>query len=235
VINEAAARKMGLENPIGQKIKWGDYSLEIVGLLKDYHYRPLQYNIDPLILMKGGNYTPRYLVAKTESTNIQNTISNWKAVHESFSEDFPFEYEFLNDSFNQLYKSETLTGTLANFFAFMALFISCLGLLGLSAFAASRRSKEISIRKVLGASVTSIVGLLSKDFLKLIVMALIVAMPLAYYFMQGWLEDFAYHINMDWYIFAIAGGFMILISLLTMSWQSAKAAWVNPAVTLKSE
>ena len=236
IINKKAASIMGFkDSPVGKTVNWGKYAIKIIGLLKDFHYRPLHYDIEPLVLVASGNYTPRYLIVKTEEANIESTIKKWDELHTKFSSDYPFQYTFLDNSFNTLYKNETRTGTLANYFAWIAIFISCLGLLGLSTFAAERRIKEIGIRKVLGASVSNIVLLLSKDFLILIVIALGIASPVAYYFMGNWLEDFAFHINLEWWVFALAGGLLIGVAFLTMSWQSIRAALSNPAKTLKTE
>lgn len=148
---------------------------------------------------------------------------------------FPFDYRFADDEYQKLYKSETVVGSLANYFAFLAIFISCLGLLGLSAFTAEQRTKEIGVRKVLGASVSSIFGLLSKDFLKLVLLAIVIATPLAWWAMSQWLQGFAYQVDLSWWIFALAGLLAIGIALLTISFQSVKAALMNPVKSLRSE
>jgi ABC-type antimicrobial peptide transport system permease subunit len=148
---------------------------------------------------------------------------------------YPFDYKFADERFKEQYKSETLVGSLANSFAIIAIFIACLGLFGLAMFTAEQRTKEIGVRKVLGASVPSIVALLSKDFLKLVLIAILIASPLAWWAMRRWLQDFAYKIDIQWWVFALAGGLTTVVALLTVSFQTIKAALANPVKSLRSE
>jgi putative ABC transport system permease protein len=156
-------------------------------------------------------------------------------VWEKFTPDYPIEYRFLDESFDQMYKAEDKLKSLLWIFTVVTIFVACLGLFGLAAYGAERRKKEIGIRKVLGASVEGIVLLLSKEFVKLVVVALLIASPLAWYAMNKWLEDFAYRIELEWWIFAMAGVLSVIIALLTVSFQAVKAALSNPVKSLRSE
>ena len=158
-----------------------------------------------------------------------------KKVWKKFLPEAPYDYTFLDNRFEKLYEAEQKQGTIFTVFAFIAIFIACLGLLGLSAFAISQRVKEIGIRKVLGANAGNIVGLLSKDFLKLVLVAAVIASPLAWYFMHEWLQDFAYRINIGWWVFGVAGSIALLIALITVSFRAIKAAIANPVKSLRTE
>jgi putative ABC transport system permease protein len=162
-------------------------------------------------------------------------IGRVEQVYAKLSAEKPFEYYFLDQTFNSIYKAETRLATLFGAFTAFALFIACLGLFGLAAFTAEARTKEIGVRKVLGASVSSIVALLSKDFLKLVLIAIVIASPVAWYAMNRWLQDFAYRIEIEWWVFALAGLLAVGIALLTVSFQSVKAALMNPVKSLRSE
>ncbi|CAN5156277.1 hypothetical protein BH23BAC1_BH23BAC1_26800 [soil metagenome] len=153
----------------------------------------------------------------------------------SFSPDYPIEYKFLDENFEQMYKSEDKLKALLGIFTGLAIFVGCLGLFGLAAFSAERRKKEIGIRKVLGASVENIVLLLSKDFVKLVIIALVIASPIAWYFMEQWLQDFAYKIDIEWWIFALAGITAVSIAILTVGFHSLKSAFRNPVKNLRTE
>ncbi len=178
----------------------------------------------------------RFLYVKMKSNvATADALSAMDEVMKKYNPAFPFEYEFVDDSFNARFKSEKLVGSLSQIFALLAIIISCLGLFGLSAFTAEQRRKEIGVRKVLGSSVTGIVELLSKDFMRLVLIAILVAIPLAWWGMQNWLESFAYHIEINWWVFAIAGLTAICIALLTVSFQAVKAAVASPVKSLRTE
>ncbi len=245
VINETAARKFGFTDPIGQKIYVPDHNLsgapkpedfteyQIIGVVRDFHWSSLRDNIGSLCFQLGrstGTASFRYKGAETASI-IAALEKNWKAL----SPDQPFSYRFLDESFAQMYDTEQRIGKIAGIFGLLSILVSCLGLFGLAAFMTEQRTKEIGIRKVLGASVGSVVGLLSRDFLKLILIALVIATPLAYYFIKSWLSDFAYRIDIEWWIFALAGSMAILVAFLTVGYQSMKAALANPVKSLRSE
>ncbi|HEY0109098.1 MAG TPA: FtsX-like permease family protein, partial [Fibrella sp.] len=172
---------------------------------------------------------------RLSGTDVPALLRQIEAKWKQFAPGQPFSYSFLQDSFDQMYRAEQRVGTVVLLFSVLAILIACLGLFGLAAFMAEQRTKEIGVRKVLGASVPNIVGLLSKDFLKLVVIAIIIASPLAWYAMNSWLKDFAYKIDIEWWVFALAGTLAVAIALLTVSFQSIKAALMNPVNSLRSE
>jgi len=234
VINEATAELLQLDNPVGKWIDfWGSRGT-IVGVTKDFHFQSLHKKIEPLIFLQNQNYFPTIYV-KTTGEKASQAIASAQTVFKQHQPKAVFKYEFLDDSYNALYKSESRIGQLFMFFAFIAIIISCLGIFGLATYTAEKRFKEIGIRKVLGASVISIVQLLSKDFVKLVIVALIFATPISWYFMSSWLNTFAYRVELDWWIFALAGLGAIVIALLTVGIQSVRAAVANPAESIKSE
>ncbi len=245
IINETAARQFGFADPIGQKVYFLDGNLRqspqpedfkelhIVGVVRDFHWSSLRENIGSLCFQLGksrGLASFRYKGAETASI-IAALEKNWKAL----SPDQPFSYRFLDESFAKMYDAEQRVGKIAGIFGLLSILVSCLGLFGLAAFTTEQRTKEIGIRKVLGASVSSVVGLLSRDFLKLIFVALVIATPLAYYFMKTWLSDFAYRIDISWWVFVLAGSMAILVAFLTVGYQSVKAALANPVSSLRNE
>ncbi|MEL7145512.1 MAG: ABC transporter permease [Bacteroidota bacterium] len=241
LINEATAKLMNLENPIGTKI----YSMtsntqnsglrphKIIGVVKDFHFASLRDNIDPLLFQLGED--DGFVSFKIKGERVQETIAMIRAKWNEFGPGQPFDFDFLDQRFNALYSSEQQIGNIFSVFAFLAIFIACLGLYGLAAFTTEQKTKEIGIRKVLGASVTSIIALLSKEFIKLVGIAFIIAAAFTTFFMNRWLEDFVYRTNLKPLTFIIAGFLAIIIAFLTMGLQSYKAANSNPASTLKSE
>ena len=235
IINMAAAKAMGMEEPIGQNLQvWGGSNSPIIGVTEDFHFRSLHTEITPLILMYNPKNTGQ-LYVRTQPGETKTAIASLKKIHKQFAPAYPFEYRFLDESYAKLYKSETTTAKLARIFAFIAILISCMGLLGLTAFIAEQKTKEIGIRKVLGAKVVNIVALLSTDFLKLIIIALVIATPIAWWMMNNWLTQYAYAIEINWITLVLAGVVAIFIALLTISFQSIKAATANPINALKNE
>ncbi|TAE26195.1 MAG: FtsX-like permease family protein [Cytophagales bacterium] len=239
LINEAAARQFGWKNPIGKRLfAVGNGSQEskrvytVVGVAKDFHFTSMHQRIDPLVMLYGhDNYQMALRIQTADIPRLLKTVEQrWKAQTNT-----PFTYSFLNDRFNTMYRSEQRVGQLFGIFAGLTILISCLGLFGLAMFTAQQRTKEIGVRKVLGASVTGIVALLLKDYLKLVLIALVLVSPIAWYTMNQWLQDFAYRIDIDWWVFALAGLLAVGIALLTVSFQSIKAALVNPVKSLRSE
>jgi len=241
VLNETGVEKLSLgQNPINQKVD----QFEVAGVLKDFNWSSLEYKIDGLLLSvttdddsaaqwngKGG-----CLFAKINpGTNIPTIIDELGRIHSKFDSENPFEYYFMDDVFNDLYKAEERLAKILASFTILAIVIACLGLLGLISFMAVQRTKEIGIRKTLGASVQSIVRLLSGDFLMLVIIAFILASPAAWYFMNQWLQNFAYRIQINWWIFLLAGTIAVIIALLTISTQAVKAAIANPVKALRSE
>ncbi|HEX6168467.1 MAG TPA: ABC transporter permease [Chitinophagaceae bacterium] len=241
LVNEAAAKKIGYQDPVGKELTmWGDKGT-IIGLMKDFHHNSLHVPIEPLILrlFKGswvseGGYWGNVII-RTEKGKSKQAIASMEKVFKQFNPGFPFKYYFTDDEIAKNYKAEHTVSKLSKYFAFLAIFISCLGLFGLVTFTAEQKTKEIGIRKVLGASVTGIVRMLSKDFLKLVLIATIIAFPVAWWLMHTWLDDFAYRIDIGWWVFAVAGIAALLIALLTISFQSIKAAIANPVKSLRTE
>jgi predicted permease len=241
LVNEAAARKIGYKDPVGKELTmWGDKGT-IIGLMKDFHHNSLHVPIEPLILrlFKGswvneGGYWGNVIV-KTEKGKSKQAIASMEKVFKKFNPGFPFKYYFTDDEIAKNYKAEHTVSKLSRYFAFLAIFISCLGLFGLVTFTAEQKTKEIGIRKVLGASVTGIVRMLSKDFLKLVLIASVIAFPVAWWAMNKWLMDFEYRVDIGWWVFVVAGVVALLIALLTISFQSIKAAIANPVKSLRTE
>ncbi len=235
VFNEAGIKQLGftVEEAIGENILlWDEYDLEIIGVLKDFHFQSLHSAVDPAFFWMGDTWN---VAVRLEAGKEVATLAGVKEVYETFAPGFIFEYEFLDKSYERLYKSERRVGTLSSYFAGFAVVISCLGLFGLAAFTAEKRIKEIGIRKVLGATVTNIVLMLSMDFTKLVLISILIAMPIAYYFMKQWLDSFAYTIDLDIWIFVGAAAVSLIIAWLTVSSQALKAAHVNPSKCLKDE
>jgi len=235
VLNETAIKKFGIPEPVvGRRFKFHQTEGQIVGIVKDFHYKSLYEPIAPLVLYTNA-WAHGNILVKTEKGKVTEAIAAAKKAWETHNLNKPFDYQFMDDSFDQLYKSEQKNAQLFQLLAGLAIFISCLGLFGLAVFATEQRTKEIGIRKVLGASVAGIIGLLSKDFLKLILIALLVACPLAYYLMEEWLTNYVYRIDISIGVFIVAGALTIGIALLTVGMQSLKAAIANPVKALRSE
>ena len=235
VFNEKAIEIMGLtDDPIGKTITWWGRPRQIIGVLKDFHNRSLYEKIEPAgFILDPSN--AGWLFVKAGQGSVKEAIASVETVFKKVVPDVPLHFEFVDEQYQQLYESETLTGTLANYFAIISILISCLGLFGLATFTAEQRTKEIGIRKVLGATATGLLGMLSKDFLKLVFIALFIASPLAYFLMDTWLQDFAYHINIHWWVFAIAGLLTVGVAFLTVGFRSMKAALANPVESLRCE
>ena len=241
IINETAAKTLGFDNPVGKKLYSafsGDInskpvSYNIVGVVRDFHFESLKDNIGPLCFRYGKS---DWAVAfKVNTDNVKNLLGNIESKWKGMAPGQPIVYHFMDEAFNDMYRVEQRTGQLAFVFAVIAIFIACLGLFGLANYMAEQRIKEIGIRKVLGASVSGIVQMLSKDFIKLVFIASVIAIPLAWWAMNKWLQDFAYRIIMEWWVFALAGFIALLIALFTVSFQSIKAAIANPVKSLRTE
>jgi putative ABC transport system permease protein len=239
IVNEAAVRAMGFktnDQAIGKNIEYGDRTGQLIGVINDFHFESMHQKILPLILLvprKAGWYGR--ISIKIAGQNMPAALAAIEKTWLQFLPDSPFEYTFLDENFDKLYKSEERQGTLFTTFASIAIFIACLGLFGLSAFAITQRIKEIGIRKVLGASTGNIVGLLSKDFLKLVIIAAAIAFPIAWYAMHNWLQDFAYRTSIQWWIFLAALAVAGFVALATISIQAVKAALANPVKSLRTE
>ena len=244
ILNEEAVRVYGFKNPeeaVNSKLIFDGFdgqSIKIVGVTKDYHQESLKSALLPVIFnpinASDLNLT-KYFSLKIDTQNIQQTLSNVKNKWDEIFPNQPFEYNFLDEVFNSQYKADQQFGKVFGLFTFLAIVISCLGLLGLASYTNLRRTKEIGIRKVLGASVPGIISMLSRDFTKWVLMANVIAWPIAYYFMNKWLEDFAYRIDLSWWMFALSGGIALVIALATVSFQAIKAAVANSVESLRYE
>lgn len=233
ILNETAVNDAGIKNPIGKRFQLHNVNGTIVGVLKDFHFASLKQKIEPFIFY----YRPStwQLLVKTTGKDAPKALKTVENTWKRYNPNFPFTYTFLDQTFESLYKSDQRTGTLFNVFACIAIMISCLGLFGLATYTAQVKVKEIGIRKVLGASVANITAMLSRDFLALIILAIVIATPVAWYAMNKWLQDFVYRATIQWWIFALAGTAAVLIALFTISFQSIKAALANPVKSLRSE
>ena len=239
LINEAAAKVLGFKNyqeAIGKNFGYGNRRGKLIGVFNDFHFESLHQKITPLVLLvpRGAGSYGRISI-KIAGSNVPAALDRIESSWKNFLPDTPYQYTFLDENFTRLYEAEQRQKTLLIIFASLAIFIACLGLFGLSAFAIMQRLKEIGIRKVLGADMSTIVALLSKDFLKLVAFAAIPAFVVSWYFMNKWLEDFAYRITMPWWMFLTAGILAAVIALITISFQAIKAALTNPVKSLRTE
>ncbi len=240
VINEQAVKDFGLKSPVvGQELLWSNnrdtaYYVKIIGVAKDFHYTSLRNEIKPFGFLCFPGFQSSFSI-KLAANNIPGTLDQLADKWKQFAFERPFEYFFLDESFAKLYASEVRFQKVFIGLVILGIFIACLGLLGLATYAAQQRVKEIGIRKTLGASVTNVVILLSSDFIKLVIIALFIAVPVAWYAMERWLQDFAYHIDIEWWIFILASIIAIGIAFLTISFQTIKAARANPVKSLRTE
>jgi putative ABC transport system permease protein len=242
VINETAVREFGFKSPQEALGKFltdanGSRPVPVVGVVADFHSATLSRKIDPLALMTEKDKTASFNVklASGKPADWQAGIRKMESLWKRTFPDTPFEYKFYDDMIEQYYKSERTTTQITNLSTGIAILISCLGLFGLATLTAFQRTREIGVRKVLGASIASIVGMLAKDFVLLVAIALVIASPIAWYFTKQWLAGFAYHVDLAWWVFALAGGLAVGIALLTVSFQSMRAALANPVKSLRSE
>jgi len=234
IITESFAKLMGEGSAIGKQIE-RDKSYTVVGVVKDFLYGDMYGTSDPVMFFNFHNYARYFYIKLKAGTETSDALSKIESVLKKNNPAFPFEYTFVDKQFDARFKNEQLVGKLSQIFAVLAILISCLGLFGLAAYTAEQRSKEIGVRKVLGASIAGIVKLLSKDFLKLVGMAILIAIPIAWWAMKSWLQDYAYRIEINWLVFIIAAIAAIIIALATVSFQAVKAAVANPVDSLKTE
>jgi len=232
IINQTLAKKLNLKNPIGARITNGGI-FTVVGVVQDFNFESMHQQIDPLALHFG--LSPSMVSIKVRGADMKNTLQSITATWKQFAPDQPIRYTFMDEIFANMYADVTRMGNIFTTFAILAIIIACLGLFALSAFMAEQRSREIGIRKVLGASVSGITALLSLDFVKLVALAILIASPIAWWAMNKWLQGFAYAVPLQWWIFAVAGLGALLIALMTVSFQSIKAALMNPVRSLKAE
>jgi putative ABC transport system permease protein len=242
ILNESAIADLGYsaQTAVGKKVHYDFYgrqhTMQIVGVVKDFNYESLHNKIKPFgfaTTFFANKYS--YVIVKLNATNYSRALTAVEKTWSSVNPGIPFNYSFLDQDFQKNYVNDQRTSKIVIYFTFVAIVIACLGLFGLSAFSAEQRIKEIGIRKVLGASVTGITVLISKDFMKLVMLSLIIAVPVALWVMNKWLQNFAYRIQLEWWMFAVAGAIALIIALLTVSFQAIKAAISNPVKTLHYE
>jgi putative ABC transport system permease protein len=232
IINETLAKKIGWspEQALGRTIEKGP----VVGVVKDFNFSSLREPIGPLLIFLNRDFSRDFML-RINGNDIQQTLGRLEIVWKQRVTDRPFNYHFLDDDYNKLYQAEQRSSALFSIAAMLAIILACLGLFGLAAFTTVQRTKEIGIRKVLGADISSITFLISKNFLQLVVIAILIAVPIAWVIGYKWLQDFAYRINISWWIFLAAGVAAILIAFVTVSFHSIKAAIANPVKSLRSE
>jgi putative ABC transport system permease protein len=242
IINEAFANKWGWQNAINKRIQFGEDNAgkpmiaRVIGVVKNFHIYSLQHQIEPMVLqLPSSNIQKDNLYIRIDPQHTKSTLNFIEQTFKKFSPDSPFDYQFLDQNFQKQYLAEERQGKILLIFTLLTISIACLGLFGLIAFTAQQRVKEIGIRKVLGASISQVVSLLSADLLKLVLLSTLIATPIAFFIMQLWLENFAYRTTISWWIFAAAGSIAVLIAMLTLSFQAIKAAIANPVKSLRSE
>ncbi|MEJ5147253.1 MULTISPECIES: ABC transporter permease [unclassified Sphingobacterium] len=235
LVNEAAIKEMKLKNPIGSILKWGSNNFTIIGVINDYISGSPYSPVTPLLIHPAKEWMLNMVVRTPASVPIEQSLKQMEQVLKKFNPAYPFEYKFVDQQFAAKFKEQQQTAQLALIFSTLAIFISCLGLFGLVSYIAELRTKEIGIRKVLGASVTGITAMLSRDFVKLVLIAILIASPIAWWIMNKWLQDFSYRMEIQWWVFALAGIAALTIAIITVSTQAIKAANTNPVKTLRDE
>jgi ABC-type antimicrobial peptide transport system permease subunit len=235
ILNESSVKAMGFSDPIGQIVKDNGKEWHVVGVIKDFILQSPYHPTKPMIIEGAKGWFNVIHIKLNEKNTTADNLKRAETIFKKYNPQYPFEYKFVDEDYAAKFKSEQRTGTLAGLFAGLTIFISCLGLFGLAAYMAESRIKEIGVRKVLGASVTGIAALLSKDFIKLVIISFLLASPVAWWFMHNWLQSYPYRVNIEWWIFAFAAGLSILIALITVSYHAIKAATANPVKSLRTE
>jgi putative ABC transport system permease protein len=235
IINETFAKIIGKPDIIGTVLRRDSSSYTIVGVVKDFVFGDMYAKSDPLLFQCYPDFFGYLYIRLKKQANVENAVARIESVIKSNNPGYPFNYIFVDDEFDRQFKSEALIGKLSRIFALLAIVITCLGLFGLAAYTAERRTKEIGIRKVLGASIPGITGLIAKEFLKLVIISSLISFPFAWWFMHNWLQDYAYRTRISWWVFALAAGLALLIAVFTISFQAIKAALANPVKSLRTE
>ncbi len=242
ILNETAVEQFGWKHPLGQYIIYpgnNDQRFKVIGVMKDFDVESIRNSMSPFALFHSSSKTyfigTSYLVVSVDPQRTKTLLSGFESRWKNFAPSVPFEYSFLDKKFEAMYSSEMRMGTVFGIFTSLSIFVACLGLFGLSVYTADRRKKEIGVRKVLGASVQSVVTLFSKEFIKLVFIAAIIAFPIAWWAMHKWLQDFVYRINIEWWVFALAMMLALIIAICTISAQAIRAAIANPVNSLRSE
>lgn len=235
IFNEAAIKVMNLDDPLGKRVRlWDKYDLEIIGVVKDFHFSSLHEQVNPLFFVLNPRYTWNVMIS-IEGGKEQQVIESLTSLYASFNPGFTFDYRFQDEAYARLYKSEKRVASLSGYFAGFAVLISCLGLFGLAAFTAERRQKEIGIRKALGSTSANIVLLLSGDFTRMVLTSILLALPVSYWLLAKWLEQFAFHIELEAWFFIVAGLLALVVAWLTVASQAIKASLINPVLCLRNE
>jgi putative ABC transport system permease protein len=239
IINESAARVFGWgNNAIGQRIvrqnsdRGKNYVYTVVGVVKDFHFKSLHEAITPLLMVLNPEWG---LIIKVKTNDVAGLLGSLQQQWKAFNTEEPFSYAFMDELYNKTYSAEQKTGKILNIFAVLTIFVACMGLFGLATYTAEQRAKEIGIRKVLGASVKQVTQMLSKEFLKLVLIGCVIAFPLSWWAMHKWLQDFAYRIDIHWWVFVLAAASALLIALFTVSFKAIRAALANPVKSLRTE
>ena len=235
LLNESAVKAMGFKEPIGQIVRDGDHSYHVVGVVKDFILGSPYDPIKPMVIESVQGYINVINVKLNSAMSTAKSLGIVGNILKRYNPDYPFEYHFVNEEYARKFEGIQRIATIISLFAGLTIFISCLGLFGLATFMAENRIKEIGVRKILGASVLRITTLLSKEFLTLVLIAILLATPIAWLIMNVWLSDFSYRIHIQWWVFVMAGGLSVLISLLTVSYQAIRAATANPIKSLRTE
>ncbi len=226
---------MGLTKPLGEIVRFKDKDYVVIGVVKDMVMESPYQPVKQTIFYLSASDFPNILVRINPSLSTHEALSKIGAIFKKYSPSAPFAYKFVDEDYTKKFDNEERIGKLASVFSMLAIFISCLGLFGMASFITEQRTKEIGVRKVLGASVMNLWGLLSREFVLLVILALIIAIPIAYYFMDQWLQKYEYRTNIPWWMFGVVGAGALLISLLTVSFQAIKAAIANPVKSLRTE
>jgi ABC-type antimicrobial peptide transport system permease subunit len=235
IINETFAEIIGKKDPVGAVLTYGDKKYTVTGLISGFVFNDMYKKPDPFIIFCRPHSTSYMFIRIKNEVAAEDALSKIEAVLKKVNPGYPFEYKFLDEDFNNKFRSELLVGRLSRLFAILTIIISCIGLFGLAAYTAERRTKEIGIRKVLGATVSNIIGLLSWDFVKLVLISIAISVPLAWYFMNKWLQDYSYRVDMKWWMFAVAALLALAVALFTVSFQAVRAAIANPSKSLRTE
>jgi ABC-type antimicrobial peptide transport system permease subunit len=235
ILNEAAVKLTGLKNPVGEIIKWNDKDRVVVGIVKDMIMESPYTPVKPTVFFLDYEWANVITMRTKPTLPIRAALAKIEPVFRKYNPGSPFDYKFTDEEYAHKFDDEARMGNLATFFAVLAIFISCLGLFGLASFVAEQRTKEIGVRKVLGASVFNLWKMMSKDFVSLVIISCIIAVPVAWYFLHQWLQKYEYRTEISWWIFAVAGMGALMITLLTVSFQAIKAAMANPVRSLRTE
>jgi hypothetical protein len=235
LVNEEAVKEMGMKKPLGQWVQAWNKRGHIIGVLKDFHTQSLHEVMKPIMLDVKENENFGVILVRTQPGQTTQALESLATVYKQVNPQYPFVYQFVDKEYEKLYTNEQVISKLSIVFAVVAILISCLGLLGLVMFSAEQRIKEFGVRKVLGASLGQLMALFAQDFIKLVIIAFLIAAPLGWYSMNGWLQDFAYRVDLSWWVFAVAGASALAIAMLTLVYEAFKAAVANPVKSLRTE